>query len=50
MTSAIEFQTYVVRPNISLTDEDPVSKALGNYKMSKFAGCPDNFIGANYDW
>lgn len=43
------FQTFVVRPNISLTDEDPVSKALGNYKMSKFAGCPDNFIGASFD-
>lgn len=49
MSTATKFQTFVVRPKISLTDEDPVSKALGNYKMSKFAGCPDNFIGAAYD-
>ena len=49
MTAATKFQTFVVRPNISLTDEDPVSKALGQYKMSKFAGCPDSFIGATYD-
>lgn len=44
-----QFQTLVVRPKISLTDEDPVTKALGAYKMSKFAGCPDNYIGASYD-
>lgn len=44
-----QFQTLVVRPKISLTDEDPVTKALGAYKMSKFAGCPDNYIGAAYD-
>lgn len=43
------FQTYIIRPKISLTDEDPVSKALGNYKLSKFAGCPDTFIGAAFD-
>jgi hypothetical protein len=43
------FQTLVIRPKISLTDEDPVTKALGVYKMSKFAGCPDNFIGAAID-
>jgi len=49
MSTTTKFQTFVVRPKISLTDEDPVSKALGNYKMSKFAGCPDNFIGAVYD-
>ena len=48
-TAASKFQTFVVRPKISLTDEDPVSKALGNYKMSKFAGCPDSFIGASFD-
>lgn len=43
------FQTYVVRPKISLTDEDPVAKALSVYKMSKWAGCPDNYIGAAKD-
>jgi len=49
MPTATQFQTFVVRPKISLTDEDPVSKALGHYKMSKFAGCPDNYIGAQMD-
>lgn len=44
-----EFQTVVVRPKISLTDEDPVAKALAAYKISKFAGCPDTYIGAAYD-
>ena len=43
------FQTIVVRPKISLTDEDPVAKALAVYKMVKFAGCNDNYIGAAYD-
>lgn len=43
------FQTLVVRPKISITDEDPVTKALGVYKMSKFAGCADNYIGASID-
>lgn len=42
-------QTVVVRPKISLTDEDPVAKALAVFKMSKFAGCPDNYIGAVMD-
>ena len=42
-------QTVVVRPKISLTDEDPVAKALAVFKMSKFAGCPDNYIGAAMD-
>lgn len=46
---ANQFQTVVVRPKISLTDEDPVAKALGVFKMSKFAGCPDNYIGAQKD-
>jgi len=49
MSTTTKFQTYVVRPKISLSDEDPVSRVLGNFKMSKFAGCPDNFIGATYD-
>ena len=44
-----EFQTVVVRPKISLTDEDPVAKALATYKLSKFAGCPDTYVGAAYD-
>jgi len=48
-TTATKFQTYVVRPNISITDEDPVSKVLANYNMAKFAGCPDNYIGATFD-
>lgn len=43
------FQTLVIRPKISLTDEDPTSRALGVYKMSKFAGCADNYIGASID-
>lgn len=46
---ANQFQTVVVRPKISLTDEDPVAKALAAYKMVKFAGCPDNYIGATFD-
>lgn len=46
---ANQFQTVVVRPKISLTDEDPVAKALASYKMVKFAGCPDNYIGATFD-
>lgn len=49
MSVATKFTTFVVRPKISSSDEDPVSKALGNYKMSKFAGCPDNYIGATFD-
>lgn len=49
MSTTTKFQTFVVRPKISLTDEDPVSKALGAYKMSKFAGCPDVYTGAVYD-
>lgn len=36
-----DYKRVVVRPKISITDEDPVGKALGNHKMSKFAGCPD---------
>ena len=44
-----QYQTVVVRPKISSSDEDPVSKALASFKMSKFAGCADNFIGAAYD-
>ena len=44
-----QYQTVVVRPKISSTDEDPVAKALAHFKMSKFAGCADNFIGAAYD-
>ncbi len=44
-----QFQTFVVRPKISLTDEDPVTKALAVFKMSKFAGCPDTYTGATYD-
>lgn len=42
-------QTAVIRPKISSTDEDPVGKALGKHGMSKFAGCPDVFMGAVYD-
>ena len=45
----IDFQTVVIRPKISSTDEDPVGKALGQNGMSKFAGCPDVFMGAVYD-
>lgn len=44
-----EYKTYVVRPKISGTDEDPVSKALGKHGMSKFAGCPDVFFGPAED-
>lgn len=44
-----EFKTYVVRPKISGTDEDPVSKALGKHNMSKFAGCPDILYGPAED-
>src|SRR5687768_9648542 len=40
---------YVVRPKISLSDEDPTTRALGVYKISKFSGCPDNYIGAAKD-
>lgn len=43
------FQTLVIRPKISITDEDPVTKALAAFKMSKFAGCADTYIGASVD-
>jgi hypothetical protein len=45
----MDYQKVVVRPKISSTDEDPVGKALGAHGMSKFAGCPDTFMGAVYD-
>lgn len=45
----IDFKTVVVRPKISSTDEDPVGKALAKHGMSKFAGCPDVYMGASYD-
>lgn len=44
-----EYKTYVVRPKISGTDEDPVGKSLGKHGMSKFAGCPDVFFGPAED-
>ena len=44
-----EFKTYVVRPRISSTDEDPIGKALAKHDMSKFAGCPDIYFGAVFD-
>ena len=44
-----DYQKVVVRPRISSTDEDPVAKALGQHGMTKFAGCPDNYLGASYD-
>lgn len=47
--TASQNQVYVVRPKISLTDEDPTTRALSVYKMSKFSGCPDNYIGASKD-
>ena len=49
MVTTSSYTTFIVRPKISITDQDPVAVALGNYKMSKFAGCPDNYIGAVYD-
>lgn len=49
MTAVKQFTTFVVRPKISITDEDPVTKALSAYNMVKFAGCPDNYEGATYD-
>lgn len=45
----MDYQKVVVRPKISSTDEDPVARALGAQGMSKFAGCPDTFIGAVKD-
>lgn len=45
----MDYQTAVIRPKISSTDEDPVGKALAAHGMSKFAGCPDIFMGAKYD-
>ena len=42
-------EKMVIRPKISSTDEDPVGKALASHGMSKFAGCPDYYIGASYD-
>lgn len=45
----MDYQKVIVRPKISSTDEDPVAQALGAQGMSKFAGCPDTFIGAVYD-
>lgn len=45
----IDYKPMVVRPKISSTDEDPVGKALAKHGMSKFAGCPDVYLGASYD-
>lgn len=44
-----EYKTYVVRPKISATDQDPVGKGLAAHGMSKFAGCPDVIFGAAFD-
>jgi len=46
---ALSFQTYIVRPRISDTEEDQVLQALGKAGMSKFAGCPDTINGAVFD-
>lgn len=46
--AAVKFKTYVVRPKISSTDQDPVGGALAKHGMSKFAGCPD-IIYPTYD-
>ena len=45
----MEYKTYVVRPKISSTDQDPVGSALAKHGMSKYAGCPDIFYGAAFD-
>ena len=43
MATTSQSKTFVVRPKISLTDQDPTTRALGVYKISKFSGCPDTY-------